>query len=287
VEQLLEAAQRDANQRFLDIDAHIGNFLKFMMEPSGDFQGLEQRLRNAMRQAATPEEAERRLRYLEDQAAAFIGFRQDSPNMGFVNDQIEMIRRKATDALARADRAEEAIRQLPIQQLRDEVAEQQEAQADLDARVSGLEQTSREHGATSHTLSEKINACTGGVSIHPRLQSHLGVFEAVLRVLFPSANRLKPMFNTSISPLVLHSTLFSLRRLSDSSRHTPPQSGPRFCSGRYSKYAPRVAPVTPPRQKPRWRPTSPHPEPNGTEIDRPRAEPHSQDTCSGPAPVVR
>jgi hypothetical protein len=226
VELLLAAAQRDADQRFRDVDAHIENFLKFMMAPSGDYQGLEQRLQNTLRQAATPEEAERRLRYLEDQVAALIGFRQDSPNMGYVNEQIEYVKYTAGVALARADRAEEDIRLLRVQQLREEVAEQQEAHASLQERVNGLEQTSKDQGANTQTLSEKIAALYRAESrfIHD-FNLTWEYLRPCLRVLFPTSIRLSPMFNTAVSPLVLHSTLFSLRRLADSSRHTPPAAG--------------------------------------------------------------
>jgi hypothetical protein len=225
VEERLEAARRDADQRFLEIDTHIENFLKFMTESTYDPHGLEQRLRDAMRQAATPDEAENRLRYLEREIANLLGFRQDSPCMTYVNNQIEMIRHTADTALARANRAETDIEKLQIRVIRDDVSDLQETLIELMERVSTVEQSSKEHGATSHTLSEKVAALNRAEarSIHD-FNLTWEFLRPCLRVLFPSAPRISPMFNTNTSPLVLHATLFSLRRLSDNSRHTPPSS---------------------------------------------------------------
>jgi hypothetical protein len=221
----MEAARRDADQRFLEIDTHIENFLKFMAESTYDPHGLEQRLRDAMRQAATPDEAENRLRYLEREIANFLGFRQDSPCMPYVNSQIEMIRHTADTALARANRAETDIEKLQIRVIRDDVSDLQETLIELMERVSTVEQSSKEHGATAHTLSEKVAALNRAEarSIHD-FNLTWEFLRPCLRVLFPSAPRIYPMFTTNTSPLVLHATLFSLRRLSDNSRHTPPSS---------------------------------------------------------------
>jgi hypothetical protein len=126
VQERLDAAQRDANQRFLDVDAHVGKFLQFMR---ADDASLEQRLKDALRQAAIPEDAEGRLQYLEEQAENFRRFKQNSPNMTFVGNRIDNVERTAQTALARADRAEADIMKLPFQAIREELTEYQESQA--------------------------------------------------------------------------------------------------------------------------------------------------------------
>jgi hypothetical protein len=179
-----------------------------------DLQGLERRM------ADTKRDADLRFGEVDDHVAKFLHFMRDTPFMTYVNTSIAAAQQKANEAWIHSNAVDERVRQLPIQRIRDDIADQLEAHNNLMVRASALEQQT----ATFKVLKDRVDALSRAETrfIHD-FNFTWEYLKPCLKALFPAAPRVSPMFNTASSPLSLHSTLFSLRKLADNSRHTPPQ----------------------------------------------------------------